>query len=193
MDEMALAAGQDPLSFRKGLYRNQPRHGRVLEVLAEASSWRQGLPVGTAKGMAINECFGTVCGQVAEVTVTPNGRLSIDRVISVLDCGHLVNPSDAQMQVDSGIVFGLTAALYGKLTVERGVVLEDNYDTYRMLRMAEMPKIETHFELSRGDEWGGLGEAAVPTVAPAVCNALFRITGRRLRALPIADYMLVRK
>ena len=193
IDEMAVAAAQDPLIYRKSLFRRQPRVVRVLDVLAEAAGWRRDLPVGTAKGIAINECFGTICGQVAEVTVSPNGRLSVDRIVSVIDCGHLVNPSDAEMQVEGGIVFGLTAALYGKLTVEKGRVLEDNFDTYRVLRMAEMPTIETHFELSRGDQWGGLGEPSVPTVAPAVCNALFKITGRRIRALPISDYMLVRK
>ena len=165
----------------------------MLDVLERESGWgRKRLKRGTAMGLALHESFGTICGQVAEVTVTETGKLKIDRIVAVVDCGNLVNPMTAEQQVESGIVYGLTAALYGKLTVENGVVLEDNFDTYRMLTMEEMPRIETHFALSGGDKWGGMGEPATPPVAPAVCNALFNITKRRIRSLPIKDYLLTR-
>ena len=116
----------------------------------------------------------------------------VGRIVCVVDCGNLVNEMTAIEQVEGGIVFGLSAVLYGKLTVERGVVLEDNLDTYRMVAMREMPVIETHFELSGGDHWGGLGEVTTPPVAPAICNAVYKLTGRRVRSLPLKDYILRR-
>ena len=192
MDEMAVAANQDPIDFRMLHLRDKPAHREVLEILKDKSNWRKSLPRGSAKGIAIHESFGTICGQVAEVTVSTEGELTIDRIVCVVDCGNLINPSTAESQVEGAIVFGLSAARYSKLTVENGVVLEDNYDLYDVVRMADMPKIEVHFALSGGDKWGGLGEPATPPVAPAVCNALYRITGRRIRALPIKDYLLSR-
>jgi len=139
--------------------------------------------------MAIHECFGTICAQVAEVRVD-SGEAKVDRIVSVVDCGNLVNPLTAKEQVESAIVFGLTAALYGKLTVENGRILETNFDTYRMLEMSETPVMETYFVPATDDKWGGMGEPGVPCVAPAVCNALYRITQRRIRSLPIKDYYL---
>ena len=193
VDEMATSSHMDPFAFRRKHLADRPDLLDVLEVLEKKSNWgKKRLPRGTAQGIAIHESFGTICGQVAEVTVSGTGELKIDRIVSVLDCGNLVNPLTAEMQVESAIMFGLTAALYGKLTVENGVVLEDNLDTYRIAAMAEAPVIETHFALSGGDKWAGLGEPATPPVAPAVCNALYKITGRRIRILPIKDYMLRR-
>ena len=193
VDEMATSSRMDPFAFRRKHLADRPDLLDVLEVLEKKSNWgKKRLPRGTAQGLAIHESFGTICGQVAEVTVSGTGELKIDRIVSVLDCGNLVNPLTAEMQVESAIMFGLTAALYGKLTVENGVVLEDNLDTYRIAAMAEAPVIETHFALSGGDKWAGLGEPATPPVAPAVCNALYKITGRRIRILPIKDYMLRR-
>jgi len=193
MDEMAVAANQDPIDFRMLHLRDKPAHGDVLEILKDKSNWRKSLPRGSAKGIAIHESFGTICGQVAEVTVSTDGEMTVDRIVCVVDCGNLINPSTAESQVEGAIVFGLSAARYSKLTVENGVVLEDNYDLYDVVRMADMPRIEVHFALSGGDKWGGLGEPATPPVAPAVCNALYRITGRRIRALPIKDYLLSRR
>jgi isoquinoline 1-oxidoreductase beta subunit len=193
VDEMAVASKLDPFAFRRKHLKGNHALLEVLDVLERKSGWRSSnLKRGTALGMALHESFGTICGQVAQVTVSETGDLKIDRIVSVVDCGNLVNPMTAEQQVESGIVYGLTAALYGKLTVENGVVLEDNFDTYRMLTMDEMPVIETHFALSGGDKWGGMGEPATPLVAPAVCNALYRITKRRIRSLPIKDYLLVR-
>ena len=193
VDEMATASDMDAFKFRRKHLRGRTDLLDVLDVLEQESGWRDArLPNGTAMGLAIHESFGTICGQVAQVSVSATGVLSIDRIVSVVDCGNLVNPMTAEMQVESAIVYGLTAALYGKLTVENGVVLENNFDTYRILSMAEMPEIETHFALSGGDKWGGLGEPATPPVAPAVCNALYGVTGRRIRILPIKDYFLQR-
>ena len=193
VDEMAAASKMDPFAFRRKHIQGNDALLEVLDVLERESGWgRKKLKRGTAMGLAVHESFGTICGQVAEVTVTGTGELKIDRIVAVVDCGNLINPMTAEQQVESSIVYGLTAALYGKLTVENGVVLEDNFDTYRMLTMDEMPQIETHFALSGGDKWGGMGEPATPPVAPAVCNALFSITKRRIRSLPIKDYLLTR-
>ncbi len=193
VDEMATASDMDAFAFRRKHLEGRTQLLDVLDVLEQKSGWRNArLPEGTAMGLAIHESFGTICGQVAQVSVSQAGEISIDRIISVVDCGNLVNPLTAEMQVESSIVYGLTAALYGKLTVENGVILEDNFDTYRMLSMAEMPVLETHFALSGGDKWGGMGEPATPPVAPAVCNALYKITGQRIRILPIKDYFLQR-
>ncbi len=191
VDEMATAAEQDPLDYRRYLLRDKPRHLEVLEQLERHAGYRKArLPRGTALGLAIHESYGTVCGLATEVTVTPDGGMRVNKVTAVVDCGNLVNPLSAEAQVEGGIVFGLSAALYGKLTVEAGRILEDNLDTYEILQIDEAPEVIVHWALSGGDHWGGLGEPATPVIAPAVCNALFKITGRRLRSLPIRDYYL---
>lgn len=192
VDEMATAAGMDPIQFRIKYLAGRPDLRNVLGELADRSGWGRAMPAGTAQGVAIHESFGTICGLVADVTVTDQGQARVDRIISVVDCGNLVNPMTAKEQVEGGIVFGLTAALYGKLTFEKGELIETNFDRYRMIKQREMPQLETHFALSRGEKWGGLGEPSTPPVAAAVCNALFRITRRRIRTLPIADYYLSR-
>jgi len=192
VDEMAAATGQDPLVFRRRHLAARPDILNVLDVLEQKSGWGKRMPAGSAQGMAVHECFGSIVGQVAEVSVSKKGALTVDRIVSVVDCGNLVNPMTAEMQVESAVIFGLTAALYGKLTIENGRILETNFDTYRMVTMAETPVMETHFALSGGDKWGGLGEPGTPCVAPALCNALYRITGRRIRSLPIKDYYLQR-
>ena len=143
--------------------------------------------------MAIHESFGTIVGQVVEASVTASGGAKVHRVISVIDCGNLVNPRIAKTQIEGGVVYGLSAALYGKITIERGEVLENNFDTYRVMEMSDTPKMETHFLQSDDDDkWGGLGEPGVPPVAPALVNALFKITRRRIRSLPVSDYYLQR-
>lgn len=190
MDELSVAAKQDPFAYRRARLGGNKAMIDVLDILEEKSNWKTRMPEGAARGMAIHESFGTICGTVAEVSISPGGTLSVSRVVAVVDCGNLVNPSSASMQVESAIVFGLSAVLYGKITVEKGRVLEDNFDTYEVMRMANTPVIETHFALSGGDKWGGLGEPGVPPVAPAVCNAVYAITRRRIRALPLNDYLL---
>jgi isoquinoline 1-oxidoreductase beta subunit len=191
LDEMALAAEQNPLQYRRELLGDQPRYQNVLDVLEQASGWgKTRLPRGSAMGLALHKSYDTVCGIVSEATVTPSGGVTVNRIVAVVDCGNVVNPTGAEKQVESGILFGLSAALFGKLTIENGKVLEDNLDTYEVIRMPEMPKIEIHWALSGGDIWGGLGEATTPPVAPSICNALYEITKRRIRSLPVKDYYL---
>lgn len=191
IDEMAIAAEQDPLRYRQQLLADRPAYLNVLEVLVQHSGWgKQSLPRRSAMGVAIHESSDTIVGQVAEVTVRPDGTVGVNKITVVVDCGHLVNPQTARQQVEGATLFGLSAALYGKLTIENGRVLEDNFDTYEILGMSELPEIDVHFVPAAGERWGGLGEPATPVIAPAVCNALYQVTGRRIRSLPISDYYL---
>ena len=190
IDEMAVAAEADPIAFRRALLKAHPSFIQVLDKLVDVSGWGRTLPAGSAQGVAMFESFGSVVAQVAEVTLSRSGQLKVDRVVTVVDCGHVVHPLTIEMQVESSIVYGLTAALYGKLTVEDGRVREGNFDTYRMLSLADTPVMETHLSLSRGESWGGIGEPALPPTASAVCNAIYRVTGKRIRALPIMAHDL---
>lgn len=191
IDEMAIAAGVDPLEYRAQILKPElTDYARVLNVLKEKSGWGRTLPAGTGQGVALHEGVGSIVGQVAEVSVTKAGVVKVERLVSVVDCGNLVNPLTAEEQIEGCVVWGLTAALYGKLTVENGAIKEDNFHTYRMLRMNETPVMETHFSLAGGNKWSGIGEAAVGTVAPAVTNAIFRVTGKRVRSLPLSDHDL---
>lgn len=191
IDELAVAAKADPLAYRARLLKPElAAYHRVLAMLKEKAHWDRPLPAGSGRGLAIHESVGSIVGQVAEVDVARDGTVKVTRVVSVVDCGNLVNPLTAEEQVESSVVWALTAALYGKLTVVDGVVQESNFDRYRMLRISETPRMETHFSLSGGEMWGGIGEAAVGTLAPAVTNAIFRATGKRVRSLPIADHDL---
>jgi len=190
VDEMAEASQMDPLSFRKRYLAHRPDLINVLEELEEKSDWRNRPSAGRARGMALHECFGTIVGQVAEVSVNSEGGLEVHKFVSVVDCGNVVNPLSAEMQIESGIIYGLTAAMFGKISIEKGRVLEANFDTYHMLKLKEAPLMETYFLESEGDKWGGLGEPGLPCVAPAIVNAIHKITRRRIRSLPIADYFL---
>ncbi len=192
VDELATNTKMDPFSFRRKYLSNKPRWIEVLNELEERSRWKRRPGNGIERGVAIHECFGTIVAQVAEVSITPQGGAKVHKVISVVDCGNIINPEIARKQVEGSVLFGLSAALYGKVTIERGVVLEDNFDTFRMMEMVDTPEMETHFYLSEGEHWGGLGEPAVPPVAPAVVNALYRITRRRIRSLPVSDFYLQR-
>jgi isoquinoline 1-oxidoreductase subunit beta len=190
IDEVAHATGKDPYDLRRELLRDHPDWLGVLDTIAERSDWGSPLPRGKGRGMAIHEAFGTIAGQVAEVSVSQDGTLKVDRVVCAVDCGHVINPATVEMQMESGIVYGLTAALYGEITVGEGRVEQANFDTYDMLRIAEMPVVETYLALSGGDKWGGIGEPGVPPIAPAVCNAIFAATGRRIRSLPLKHHDL---
>jgi isoquinoline 1-oxidoreductase subunit beta len=142
---------------------------------------------GRGRGIAICEDTNSLCAQVAEVTVRPNGDVKVDRVTVALDTRHMVNPQTIAEQAEGGVIFGLSAALYGKITVKDGVPVQGNFDTYRMVRLAEAPKIAVHLVPSGGNVWGGAGEAATPLIAAAVANAIFAATGKRIRTLPIID------
>jgi isoquinoline 1-oxidoreductase beta subunit len=185
IDEMAQAGGHDPMQFRLDMVKDLPDWTLVLNTLREKSGWTTDLPPGTGMGIGIAEEFGTVCGQVATVTVTRRGQLRVDKVVAVADCGHLCNPIMAEGQVEGAIVTGLSAGLAGEITIRDGKVVEDNFDTFKVLRMNEMPVIETHFALTGGDKWGGLGEPPLPPVMAAVANAIFYATGKRARQMPI--------
>jgi isoquinoline 1-oxidoreductase beta subunit len=190
IDEVAHAAGKDPYELRRALLQDHPDWLLVLDTIAEKSGWGAPLPRGRGRGMAIHEAFGTIVGEVAEVTVSQDGRLKVDRVVCAVDSGHVVNPTTVEMQMESGIVYGLTAALYGEITIAEGRVEQANFDTYEMLRLAEMPAVETYLALSGGDKWGGIGEPSVPPIAPEVCNAFFAETGLLIRSLPLKHHDL---
>jgi isoquinoline 1-oxidoreductase beta subunit len=184
-DEMCRAGGLDPLEGRLGLLGAHPRHQRVLRVAAEKSSWGKPLPEGRARGVAVHESFGSFVAQVAEVSLGKRGRPRVHRVVCAIDCGDVVNPDTVEAQMEGAIAFGLSAALNGRVHFSKGRVLTGNFDRYPLLRMKEMPRVETHI-VARGDPLGGVGEPGTPPIAPAVCNALFALTGKPVRRLPIA-------
>jgi isoquinoline 1-oxidoreductase subunit beta len=190
VDEVAHAGGKDPVELRRMLLKGHKDWLHVLDTVAQKADWGKAMPKGTAQGVAIHECFGSIVAEVAEVAVSRRGEVRVERVVCAVDCGHVVNPLTVAEQMESGIVYGLTAALYGQITIEQGRVVEGNFDDYPMLRLDAMPEVETHLALSGGDKWGGIGEPGVPPIAPAVCNAIFKITGKRIRSLPLSNHDL---
>ncbi len=187
-DEVAAATGRDPFELRRALLRDKPRHLRTLEFAAEKAGWATPLPAAgearRGRGIALAEWKPTVCAQVAEVSVDPDGSVHVQRVVCAVDCGPAVNPGQIEAQIQGGVVYGLTAALYGEITLQRGRVKQSNFHDYPMLRLAEMPNVEVHVVPST-DKQGGIGEPSVGPIAPAVCNAIFAATGKRIRKLPI--------
>jgi isoquinoline 1-oxidoreductase beta subunit len=184
IDELAHAANQDPYEFRRALLANAPRHRQVLELAATKADWGSPLPAGTFRGIAVQKAFESYVAQVAEVSVGADGTVRVHRVVCAIDCGPVVNPDTIEAQMQSGIVYGLTAALYGEIGIDGGRVVQSNFHNYPMLRMAAMPRVEVHIVPST-DSQGGVGEPGTPPIAPAVCNAIFAATGKRIRKLPI--------
>lgn len=190
VDELAHAAGKDPFEFRRALLGDARCKG-VLEAVAALAKWGTPAPAGQARGIAVHESFGSYVAQVAEVSVSPEGRLKVHRVFVAIDVGPVVNPGLVRAQMESAVVFGLSAALYGEITLEAGRVKQRNFHDYPLLRMHEMPAVEVTI-VDSTERMGGAGEPGVPPVAPAVCNAIFAATGKRVRQLPLSHVDLRR-
>jgi isoquinoline 1-oxidoreductase subunit beta len=189
VDELAHAAGADPYAFRRKLLEKKPQHLAVLDAAAKNAGWGSPTPPGVFRGIAIHDSQSSICAQVVEASIAHDGQVRVHRVVSAIDAGHVVNPLTVEMQTESAIVYGLTAALYGEIGIKDGRVQQSNFHDYRMLRMAEMPQVETVI-LPSGGFWGGVGETPVPPLAPALCNAIFAATGKRVRSLPLKNHDL---
>jgi len=189
MDELAHAAGQDPLAFRRRLMANTPKHLAVLNAAAEKAGWGKPAPAGIYRGLAQHMGFGSYTAAVAEVSVSAGGDLKIHRIVAATDPGHAVNPAQIAAQVEGSFVYGLSALLYGECTVANGRIEQENFDTYPPLRMNEMPKVET-IVMPSGGFWGGVGEPTIAVAAPAVLNAIFAATGKRVRSFPLKNTKL---
>src|SRR6202453_4335686 len=188
IDELAHAAGMDPYLYRRRLLRNSPKNLAVLDAAAKNAGWFSPPPRGISRGIAVTEACGSYCAHVVEVSVA-RGRIRVHRVVSALDPGYVVNPLSIEMQTQGAIVYALTAALYGEITIKDGATVQGNFDEHEMLRMADAPKVET-VVVPSGDFWGGVGEPPVPPLAPALCNAVFAATGKRIRSLPLKNHDL---
>ncbi len=188
VDELAGAAGKDSFEFRRDLLEVGSRERHVLELAAQKAGWGESVGEGRGRGIALQKSFGTIVAQVVDVTVT-EGRVRVDRVVCAVDPGFAVSPDGLVAQMESGIVYGLTAALYGDIQVKNGAVVQSNFHDYKMLRMDEAPVIETHI-INSGAAWGGAGEPGTPAIAPALTNAIFDATRTRIRQLPVKNYDL---
>jgi isoquinoline 1-oxidoreductase beta subunit len=189
IDEMASAAKQDAVAYRRALLDKSPRAKAVLDLAAEKAGWGQALPKGSGRGVSLQFVFGSYMAQVAEVEVSKEGAVRVRRVVCAMDCGTVVNPDTVQAQIQSGIIFGVTAALYGEVTLKNGRVEQTNFDTYQMLRMNEVPAIEVHVVRST-EPPGGTGETGTSAIVPAIANAVYAATGKRLRKMPIDPGLL---
>jgi isoquinoline 1-oxidoreductase beta subunit len=188
VDEMAHAAGADPYLYRRRLLRNSPKNLAVLDAAAKRANWGAPLPAGVFRGIAVNEACGSYCAQVVEASIE-DGSVRVHRVVAAIDSGHVVNPLSVEMQTQGAVVYALTAALYGEITIKDGAAEQSNFDEYEMLRIGDAPQVETVMVPS-GDFWGGVGEPPVPPLAPALCNAVFAATGKRIRSLPLKNHDL---
>jgi len=189
LDEIAHATGQDPLALRRKLMASHPKHLAVLDAVAARVGWGTPAPAGVFRGLAQTMGFGSYVAACAEVSVSPDGALKIHRIVAATDCGHAVNPQQIEAQVEGSFVYGLSAALFGEITIKDGAVEQKNFDSYPVMRMADMPRVET-LVMPSGGFWGGVGEPTIAVAAPAVLNAIFAATGKRIRELPLKSQNL---
>ena len=181
-----MPPASDPLAFRQAMMAKNPKHLAILNAVAEKAGWGTALPSGVYRGMCQNCGFGSYVAAVAEVSVSPKGELKILRIVAGTDPGYVVNPDQVNAQIDGSFTYGLSAMLYSEITIDKGRTVEGNFDTYQVARMADMPKVETILRPS-GGFWGGVGEPTIAVAAPAVLNAIFAATGKRIRSLPLKD------
>jgi isoquinoline 1-oxidoreductase beta subunit len=189
IDEIAHATGQDPLALRRKLLAKSPKHRAVLDAVAERIGWDKPAPQGRHRGLAQIMGFGSYVAACAEVSVSQDGKLRIHRIVAATDCGHAVNPQQIEAQVEGSFVYGLSAALYGGITLKDGRVEQTNFHDYPVLRIDEMPAVET-IVMPSGGFWGGVGEPTIAVAAPAVLNGIFAATGKRIRDLPLKNHSL---
>jgi isoquinoline 1-oxidoreductase subunit beta len=185
VDEMAYATGKDPVALRRELLAHRSDFQRVLDVLVEKGDWGKPMPRGKGRGVAVHESYDSIVGMIAEVAVT-NGAVKVERVVIACDCGVVVNPRGVETQLEGGMIYGLSAALFGEITVKNGRVEQGNFDTYPVVRFKDSPKTEVYITPTPGKKWGGVGEPGATMIQPAVTNAIFAATGKRLRTLPIS-------
>jgi isoquinoline 1-oxidoreductase subunit beta len=191
IDEMAHATGKDPVTLRRELLAHRPDFQQVLDLLVEKGDWGKPLPRGKGRGIAVHESYDSIVGMIAEVAVT-NDEVKVERVVIVCDCGVVVNPRGVETQLEGGMIYGLSAALFGEITVKNGRVEQGNFDTYPVARYKDAPKTEVYISPTPGKRWGGVGEPGATMIQPAVTNAIFAATGKRLRSLPIRGQDLSR-
>jgi isoquinoline 1-oxidoreductase beta subunit len=184
IDEMAYASRKDPLQLRRELLAHRPDFQQLIDLLAEKGDWGKPMPRGKGRGVALNDSYDSIVGMIAEVTVT-KGQVKVDRVVIACDCGTVVNPRGVENQLEGGMIYGLSAALFGEITVKDGRVVQGNFDTYPVVRMKDAPKTEVYISPTPGKRWGGIGEPGATMIQPAVANAIFAATGKRLKSLPI--------
>ncbi len=187
LDEMAAAAGKDGYSFRRDLLDEAPRFRKVLDRAAEMSGWNTPLEEGKARGIALHKCFGSIVAEVVEIRFLNETDIKLDKVFCAIDCGLYVNPQIIEAQMQSAIVYGLSAALYGEMTIKDGKFNQSNFPNYQMLKLAQMPHISVAI-MENEERSGGVGEPGLPPVAPALCNAIYAHTGKRIRSLPLKNH-----
>jgi isoquinoline 1-oxidoreductase beta subunit len=189
IDEVAKAAGRDPLEFRRAIMGERPKHLAVLNAAAAKAEYGKPLPAGIFRGIAQFMGYGSYSAAVAEVSMKPDGKVKVHRLVLALDSGHVVNPGQVAAQIEGSVAYGLSATFYGEMTVDKGRIVETNFDSYEIMRLAEFPKVETALVPS-GDFWGGVGEPTICVVAPAVMNAIAAATGKPVRSLPLKNLKL---
>jgi isoquinoline 1-oxidoreductase beta subunit len=187
IDRMAHAAGQDGVAYRRALLKDAPRNLAVLNLAADKAEWGKPLPSGHYHGIAVHASFRSYVAQIVEISLDQNANLVVHKVTCAIDCGLTINPENVKAQMEGGILFGLTMAKYGELSISNGKVDQNNFYDYRIARMNETPEIEVHLIPHTGQAMGGVGETGVPPLAPALANALFAATGKRIQSLPLMN------